>query len=38
MLRADPSELKDNYQRQGFVVINELFDEAEVSEFQRGDR
>ena len=36
MLRADPSELKDNYQRQGFVVINELFDEAEVSEFQRG--
>ena len=36
MLRADPSELKDNYQRQGFVVINELFDEAEVAEFQRG--
>ena len=34
MLKTDPDVLKGNYEHQGFVVVNELFDEIEVAEFR----
>ena len=32
---TNPDVLKDDYEQQGFVVVNELFEKGEVAEFQR---
>ncbi|MDG1860223.1 MAG: phytanoyl-CoA dioxygenase family protein, partial [SAR324 cluster bacterium] len=32
---TNPDVLKDDYEHQGFVVVDELFEKVEVSEFQR---